>query len=60
VTTWYIIDTRSREIINAVETDTEIDARRVVDRMVDSEHLVVDRSPSRRLLENYRYWNERP
>ena len=59
--TWYIIDRRTNEIINAVETSTYDRAMAVVARMEGGpQNYRVDRNPPREMLEAYRYWNERP
>lgn len=60
MTTWYVIDTRSNQIINAITTSgaskPEIDPK----HWKDPEHLRLDANPPMSMLENYRYWNERP
>ena len=57
---WFIIDTRTDEIINCVTTNEGRDtAERVAANMVDGEHLRVDCHPLISQLQQYRYWNER-
>lgn len=58
MTTYYILD--GDEIINAVETDTLVHATEVAKGMIDGERLRVTKIPTRRQLEGYRYWRERP
>jgi hypothetical protein len=57
-TTWYVIDTRTNEIVNAIEAHDE--PGRVIKHMLDAEHLRLDKNPPLSMLEKYRYWNERP
>jgi hypothetical protein len=60
VTTWYVIDTRTDEIINAITTTSgakpDIDPK----RWESAEHLRLDANPPLSMLRNYRYWDERP
>lgn len=60
MTTWYVIDTRSNQIINAITTsgpgEPEIDPK----FWEDAEHLRLDDNPPMSMLKNYRYWDERP
>lgn len=58
MTTWYVIDTRSNEIINAIEADTKPEI--TPERWIDAEHLRLDANPPMAQLQRYRYWNERP
>jgi hypothetical protein len=58
MTTWYIIDTRTNEIVNACESDTKPD--RVIQLMTEPEHLRLDANPPLAMLQRYRYWDERP
>ena len=55
--TWYVIDTRTNEIINAIEADSE--PGRVIRSMLDAEHLRLDADPPLEMLKRYRYWDER-
>lgn len=56
--TWYIIDTRTNTIVNAVDTSD----RREPDLSGyrSAKYLILDPYPPARLLEAYKYWNERP
>jgi hypothetical protein len=56
--TWYVIDTRSNEIINAIESRNKptIDP----ERWMSAEHLRLDPNPPLAMLKRYRYWDERP
>ena len=59
MTEYYVIDTRSGRIVNCITTSKpkdEID----LSRFENSEHLRLDANPPQRLLEKYRYWEERP
>lgn len=58
MTTYYIRDRWSGEIINAVETDTLASATKVCESMTDD--CYADPVPPRTFLKRYRYWNERP
>jgi len=58
MTTWYVIDTRTNEIVNAVEADGE--PGRVIKTMLDADHLRLDANPPLAMLQRYRYWDERP
>lgn len=58
MTTYYVIDTRTNEIVNAIEADSY--PGRIITSMLDADHLRLDANPPMRLLEKYRYWNERP
>jgi hypothetical protein len=55
-TTWYVIDTRSNEIVNAIEASTKPG----LDHFTDPEHLRLDANPPLAMLKRYRYWDERP
>ena len=56
--TWFIIDTRTNDIVNACEgARSEADALRGFEH---PEYLRATQTPSRAQLEGYRYWNERP
>lgn len=59
MSTWYIIDNNTNEIVNAREGNihTEADALRGFSH---PERLRADRNPPMALLQRYRYWNERP
>lgn len=56
--TYYVIDTRSNKIINAIES------RRAegpsLDGFINVEHLRLETRPTQAQLSGYRYWNERP
>lgn len=56
--TWYVIDTKTNEIVNAVEADRKPTA--VLALMTEAEHLRLDQHPPQFMLRRYRYWNERP
>ena len=59
--TWYVIDRRTNEIINAIESDYYEQAMAVVAKMEGGpQNLRIDRNPPRAMLEKYQYWNERP
>ena len=58
--TYYIIDTRTNEIINAVETTSTERAQGVAAGMTDPHTLRVSKNPPLEMLRRYRYWNERP
>ena len=60
MTTWYVIDTRSNEIINAM--DVHDGHKPTIDpkHWVDAEHLRLDANPPIEQLKRYRYWDERP
>ena len=59
--TWYVIDRRTNEIINAIEADYYERAMAVVAKMEGGpQNLRIDRNPPRAMLEKYKYWNERP
>lgn len=55
---WFVIDTRTNEIVNCITADKEptLDPA----RWVHAERLRLDLHPTRAQLEGYRYWNERP
>jgi hypothetical protein len=56
MTTWYVIDTRINEIVNACEADVEPD----LGGFMEPEHLRLDPNPPLAMLQRYRYWEERP
>lgn len=58
MTTWYVIDTRSNEIINAVDSDRKPEI--TPKRWIHAEFLRVDSNPPMAMLKRYRYWDERP
>lgn len=57
MTTYYVIDTRTNEIVNAIESSRvpEID-----DSWIDAPVLRLDPNPPMAMLKRYRYWDERP
>lgn len=57
-TTYYVIDTRMNQIVNAIEADRKPDLS--PDRWVDAEFLRLDTNPPMAMLRAYRYWDERP
>lgn len=60
VTEWYVIDTRTNEIVNCITSSDSNRVELVLGSFVDAEFLRLDPNPPRALLERYRYWNERP
>lgn len=58
--TFYVIDRRTNEIVNAVATTRPITDPALIRGWVDAEHLYLDENPPLAVLERYRYWNERP
>lgn len=60
VTTFYIVDKATGEIVNAVETTDQQSAERVLDGFIAPETLLVTRKPSSAALRNYRWEHERP
>jgi hypothetical protein len=56
--TYYVIDTRSNRIINAVTTLRNPDD--VLRSFPDAKHLRLDADPPLSMLEKYQYWSERP
>lgn len=60
--TYYVIDTRTNKIVNAIEVDHPIDMTKLVDQMnfEEPEFIRLDTDPPRAMLEAYQYWNERP
>lgn len=57
-TEWFVIDTRTNEIVNCITTDRGGEPS--LDGFEHPEHHRVDRHPPMAMLERYRYWNERP
>lgn len=57
---YFVIDTRTNEIVNCIESRTRKRADECRRTMVDSEHLRIDDNPPREMLERYEFWNERP
>jgi hypothetical protein len=57
MTTWYVIDTRCNEIINAVKSREKpsLDP----ERWASAEHLRFDANPPLAMLQRYRYRDER-
>jgi len=60
VATFYIIDRRTKSIVNAVEAPSLDAADRVRRSLVDGEHCYLRTEPPMEMLEAYRYWYERP
>jgi len=60
MTTFYIIDTKINEIINAVEATSLERAQTVIDGMIAPQDLLVTAVPPLAMLQRYRYWDERP
>ena len=56
---FYVIDTRTNEIVNCVTTSGNVPT---LDPKgwEDAEHLRLDEHPTMSQLQQYRYWNERP
>jgi hypothetical protein len=58
--TYYIIDTKINEIINAVEATSLERAQAVVHGMIAPQDLLVTAVPPMTMLHRYRYYHERP
>lgn len=58
MTTYYAIDTRTNEIVNAIESDRvpTLDPA----RWVSAEHLRLDKNPPLAMLQRYEFWDHRP
>jgi hypothetical protein len=57
---YYIVDKRTGEIVNAVETDDRQSAERVLDGLIAPDTLRIEAHPSTAALRNYRWEHERP
>lgn len=57
---FFVVDTRSDQIVNCIETRTWRDAERCRRGMLEAEHLRIDENPSQAQLDAYPYWSERP
>lgn len=58
MTTWFVIDTKTNEIINAIESQDRPD--KVLKSFSDWKSLKLDAHPPMEMLERYQYWHERP
>jgi hypothetical protein len=57
-TDWYVIDTRTNEIVNCISSQGGNEPS--LAGFTEPEHLRLDRNPPRKMLERYLYWSERP
>ena len=57
---FYVIDTKTNEIINCISSNSRERAEAVVAAMINPEELRLDPNPPMSMLSKYRYWNERP
>ena len=55
--TWYVIDTRTNEIVIAITTSGRMPS---LDGFTNPETLRLDAHPPIQMLRRYRYWDERP
>jgi hypothetical protein len=62
--TYYVIDSRSNRIVNAITTTRNLsDPTEAADALrgfINPEHLRLDANPPQSMLERYQYWSERP
>ena len=60
MTTYYVRDRRTGEIVNATDVDYGPAPTITADRWIDAEYLYYDANPPLEVLKRYRYWDERP
>lgn len=54
---WYVIDTRTNEIVNCITTAAGEDAANTIAaNLIDGEFLRVDRNPPAAMIERYEDW----